>query len=535
MIPTLNNRPVSEIFSFLGARPSYENFMVFVKTFLEPHMISPFIEEDYYKTLWDDMWHNRHCLMQLPRGHSKTEFVGIWMTIYLACCQPINPFFNKYNKHIQSQLIIAGDTDAKHAWSERIKHFFYENPLLKWLIPEGVDSKRQNNYWNDRVMYFKNGHQIIIRAISEKAIRGNHVDRLHADDLVTENSTMVDQAIKDKWDGAVDGTTTNKRAMVQVTGTPLRYSDILFHLKSRQYYFRRLPAILDYENKVILSPKRWNWENLMETKMRIGSLKFQSEYMLDPIDDSTSLIKSQWIRQCFSIDKPILHNRNDMFKAIYLGVDFAFSDRITADSSAFVIVGELHEKDELTKQTRKVYYICDMIKKKGMSALEQFEFIKQLHTTYKFNMIGVEENSIKSIGKHLSSFNLPLKRYWTSTKDSRNQAELKDYETIGKRNLIIRIGNMFEQKNMIVPYNTIEARDKAEGLYNELITFATEEDELVEIGVHSDLGIALGYALEAAGRPNIVVSSLAWMAPKDPKSNAMKIPNSLTQSNQLVK
>jgi len=75
--------------------PSYENFMFFVKTFLKPFMISEFIEEDYYKEIWNDMWGHRHALLQMPRGHSKTELVGIWMTIYIAACQPYNPFYTK--------------------------------------------------------------------------------------------------------------------------------------------------------------------------------------------------------------------------------------------------------------------------------------------------------------------------------------------------------------------------------------------------------------------------------------------------------
>ena len=150
MEPLFNNQPISKVFSYLGSNPSYENFMFFVKTFLKPFMISEFIEEDYYKEIWNDMWGHRHALLQMPRGHSKTELVGIWMTIYIAACQPYNPFYTKDKKLMASQMLLAGDGDAKHAWIERIKHFFYESPFLNWLIPEGVDSKKQNIYWNNR-------------------------------------------------------------------------------------------------------------------------------------------------------------------------------------------------------------------------------------------------------------------------------------------------------------------------------------------------------------------------------------------------
>lgn len=500
---TYNGFPIIKTFQYLGSEPTYENFIYFVKHFLAPHMASKFIEEPYYKEIYDAIWTHRHSLLQMPRGHSKTELVGVWLTLYLAACQPYNPFYTRYKKQITEQMILGGDGEAKASWSQRIKHFFYESEYLQWLIPEGIDKKRSNSFWNESVIYLKNGHKLLIRAIGEKAIRGNHIDRLHADDLVTENSTMVDQAIKDKWDGAVDGTTTNKLAMVQVTGTPLRHSDILFHLKDKGYNFTKMPAILDWDKKIILSPGRWTWDDLMATKNRIGSVKFQSEYMLNPIDDSKSLIKGDWVRACMSSEVDLIRNRTAKFNAIYLGVDFAFEDRITSDRSAFVIIGEF--------QVNKVkyYQILDIITRKGMSVLEQFEFIKELHASYHFDLIGVEENSIKAVSKELVKYNLPLKRYWTGSRDSpQKDAILKEYETVSKRNLVIRTGNMFEQKFMIVPYKSEEAKLKAEELFNECISFAQEEDKLVEIGVHPDIPIALGYALEVGARPRLVYGTV---------------------------
>jgi len=456
-----------------------------------------FVEEDYYRDLWSSMWKKRHCLMQLPRGHSKTELVGVWTTIYMAATQPINPF-NPTKKRIQQQMLIAGDSAAKATWAERIKHFFYENKELRWLIPEGVDKTQKNAYWNERVMYLKNGHMILLRAIGERAIRGNHIDRLHADDLVTENSTLVDQAIKDKWDGAVDGTTTNKLAMVQVTGTPLRFSDILFHLKDNGYFFKKLPAIVDWDKKKILSPKRWTWKDLMQTKERIGSVRFQCEYMLDPIDDTNSLIKGEWVDQCLNSELDVYKTRPDFVDAVYLGVDFAFSDRITADRSAFVILGEVK------RENIRHWIILDIITKKGMSALDQLEFIKELNSVYKFDLIGLEENSIKSVIDKVNSLNLPIKRFWTGNRDEReeNSKASKGFITVSKRNLVLRLGTALEQNKIEIPCMSYEAKKKSYELRNECISFAQEEEKLVEIGVHPDIPIALGYAYEVATRWN---------------------------------
>ena len=488
---------VKREFELIGGRPTYEHFIYFVETELAPYMGSKFIVEDYYKDLYDKVWKKRHNLYQLPRGHSKTELMGIWVTIFLAVTQPINPFYKRYKKKIKEQMLIAGDGAAMAAWSERIKHFFYENPKLNLFVPEGVNSKKQNTYWNTQVMYLANGHKIILRAIGDKAIRGNHVDRLHVDDLVTENSTIVDSKIIEKWDGAVDGTTTNKLAMVQVTGTPLRFTDILFHLQKRGYNFTRLPAIISFEKKIILSPNRWTYKDLMDTKGRIGTVRFQCEYMLDPLDDSTSLIKREWITQCQSTEFDIVRERPPWAEAVYLGVDFAFSDRALADNSIFFTFAEF------TRDDKKYFIMLDYIKKKGLSGQEQMDLIQDLNSSYKYDAIGLEENSIKAIVKNIAQDmgHLPIKRFWTGNSDEKEGADpTKGFTTVSKRNLILRLGTAFEMKEIILPYKSEEAQMKVDELINECVSFAQEEGKIVEIGVHPDIPIAMAYSREVAIR-----------------------------------
>ncbi len=483
-----------------ATKPTYNSFIFFVKRVLAPHMQMDFVEEKFFKDIWDSMWKNHHYLLQMPRGHGKTEIFGVWATIYLAVCQPINPFSGL---RIKQQLIICGDDKARRMLGNRIKHFFYENSDLKYLVPQGAREEKKNDYWNDDVMYLKNGHIILFRSIGSRAIRGNHIDRLYADDLITESSGLTDENCKQIWIGAVDGTTTNKLAMVQVTGTPLRLSDILFYLaeKDRGYYLVKLPAIIDDDSMKILSPKRWTYKNLINTKLRIGGVKFQCEYMLDPIDDTISLIKGEWLDNCRNNTIDIIKTRPPFVTAIYLGVDFAFSDRITANRSAFVIVAEIEEDGKIR------YQILDMITRKGMSAMEQFHFMEELHGSYQFDLIAVEENSIKAVVKEIKELNLPIKRFWTGTHDEKEESyegkkSAKEFITVSKRNLILRLGTVFEQKQIDIPFLSLEAKNKFQELRQECISFAQENDKLIEIGVHPDIPIALAYAMEVGTRWN---------------------------------
>jgi hypothetical protein len=270
--------------------------------------------------------------------------------------------------------------------------------------------------------------------------------------------------------------------------------------ENKSYFFKARPII--NQDGTILSKKRWSQEKIENVKKVIGSVIFQCEYMLNPLDDSTGLIRSSWILKSFDKTRSFITERPKWAKQMVMGVDFAFSDRLTADKSAFIIMATTEILNEQTKQNELKYVILDIISRQGMSGLEQFELMKQLHSVYRFDMIGIEENSIKAISKSISSFNLPIKRYWTGSSDEKTEnGIIKDYETIGKRNLIIRIGNQLEQNKVIIPYDE-NAKKMSDELYNELITFAQEDGKVVEIGIHSDKGMALGFALETIDRIN---------------------------------
>jgi len=221
-------------------------------------------------------------------------------------------------------------------------------------------------------------------------------------------------------------------------------------------------------------------------------------FLPETINSAKSLIKGEWVDQCLNSDLDLYKTRPDFVDAVYLGVDFAFSDRITADRSAFVILAEVK------RENMRHWIILDIITRKGMSALEQLDLIKELHSVYQFDLIALEENSIKSVTKQINLLNLPIKRFWTGNRDEREEQSTakKQFITVSKRNLILRLGTALEQNKIEIPCLSYEAKKKSYDLRNECISFAQEEDKLVEVGVHPDIPIALGYAYDVATRWN---------------------------------
>ena len=242
----------------------------------------------------------------------------------------------------------------------------------------------------------------------------------------------------------------------------------------------------------ILWKERFTKAKLQKIKFNIGSVSFQQEYLNDPIDNTSSLIKREWIKQCFRSDL----SAEDVFRMSFemktMGADFAFSDRVTADESAYCGLGK---KDEF-------YYLLNSQKEKGLSINEQMGIIKdELHVRHQYDKIGLEENSIKAISKDIDQWNLPITLFWTSSTDPAAKKK-PDYNwadkrhTVGKINLIMRLGTAFENKQFVIPYKTEEDKRIADKIMNECTSYALADGKLVEAGIHPDIPIALGYALE---------------------------------------
>jgi hypothetical protein len=141
---------------------------------------------------------------------------------------------------------------------------------------------------------------------------------------------------------------------------------------------------------------------------------------------------------------------------------------------------------------------------------EQKDIIKDvMHERWQYDQIGLEENSIKAISKDIQQWNLPITLFWTAASDPASRKK-PDYDwsekrhTVGKTNLIIRLGTAFENGRFVIPYKTEDDKIIADQLLAECCSFALSEGKLVEAGVHPDIPIALGYALELINQPQAI-------------------------------
>jgi len=471
---------LKRIFSFPENLDAYS-------TFFFPEAIQGSVPE-FHREFYEWMDSRENGARAEPRGSAKTTRAGL---VYTTWC-----IIYKREKYI---VYMSQNYKKTVQFLTPVRHEFKNNKWLKLVYGDMSPKAAKDEDGRDREDCIDiNG--IRLEAVSfENNIRGfkylhSRPTLIIGDDIEDDMRVLNPELRKkdmDKLNKAVIPSLDVKCGRFKIFGTILHH-DSLLKKKITSSNGVILEAC-DAEFKNLLWPGQLTEAFLRKRYKEIGSVAFESEYRNNPRDDESSLIKPKWVRACFRPDLSSQECQAMQYSSTALGVDFAFSDRITADESAFVSVGC---KDDF-------YYIFDCCKKKGMSVGEQMIMIKTiLHKKYRYNTIAVEENSIRAVSKDLSKHNLPFKLFWTAAKDpAKKQTQDRNFVhkryTVGKFNLIQRLATQFENGRIIIPYKTEADQLIAEVILAECTSYALSDGKIVEAGVHPDIPIGLGYALES--------------------------------------
>jgi hypothetical protein len=463
---------------YVGGEVYFGFFRKFVKDVLSPHFNMPFIDErELQYNLWYSWFKEQFSKDEVCRGGGKSEF-GIWGIIYCAIFQPINKFSGMREKEF---LVVSADNTTVLELNKRIADYFLSSDNLKQFVPDSIGRRDQKNErWNATTLELKNGSKIHFRSVKTK--RGLHVDRIWIDDPTTESSTLKDTETIDFVLGAILPMGNRKKAIVNFTGTPLRYTDILSYIGNLPNYVSNKYPLLNDKGEIYLN-NSFDEEQIENIRKTIGSRKFSAEYLLNPIADEVSLIRRNWIEACLNEDLSISEVKYD---ELYMGVDFAFSDAITADKSAFVEVGITYNTDGSVKNL----ILMNIEWAKGLSLNQHWDKIENKYKVNRHELILLEENSIKGSVKDLRAINLPFMMYWMGNRDAQTEKQSTfRSKTISKINAINRLATTFEFGKWIIPYKTEREKEIANRFINECTSWALEEEKLVEYGIHPDAPI----------------------------------------------
>jgi hypothetical protein len=471
------------IFSYPENLPVYSQFFF-------PEVITTSVPI-FHKQLYTYYSQKSSIALAAPRGHAKSTTMGL---VFISWSVVNN---------LEKYIVYISQNHAKTIqFITPLRDTFKRNERLKWIYGDLSPELAKDEDGKDREDCI-DVNNIRIEAISfEKNLRGFKykqyrpslicLDDIESDDRVINPEMRIKD--RDKLNKVIIPALSVTGRIIFV-GTLLHTQSLLAE-KIKQYGGKIYRAI--DENDTILMPELYTKEVLARIKSEIGSLAFQQEFLNDPVDVEGSIIRPEWIKACFdtSISAEELRSKDPKsnnylyaeYEMVCGGVDFAFSERVTADKSAFVTLARYNGQ----------FYVLWGDTKRGLSISEQLLYIQTgWNSVIRHDIIGLEENSIKSVSKDLDSMNLPFKLFWTSQRDPKKE-KMGDFmrQTVGKINLIHRMAVAFEHHRFVIPYKTDDDKKFADQLVQECTSYTLMNGRLVEGSLHPDIPIALGYALE---------------------------------------
>lgn len=432
----------------------------------------------------------------LPRGFGKSTTIGLgyvtWLIVYRL------EWYIPYMSMNHQKSV---------AFLEPLRSEFKSNIMLKLLYPSAMKKTKnvKDEEGRDREDCIDiNG--IRVEALSfEKDIRGlRHGTRrptlIILDDVETRERVMNPELrAKDefKLNADIIPALDPKHGRIKFIGTILHPQSLL-RKKLLQYGGPIYRAEDTHGNPTW--PERFTKEKLASIRRDIKDLAYAQEYLNEPMASGISIIRREWLLA--ACDHELSMFEPDRFKYDFkvLGVDFAFSERITADSSHFGSLARWYNEEAET-----IYDVTQLIWKQGMSATEQFDLIEYYVGQYGYDDAALEENSIRSMSAELRKrYSFPHTLFWTAANDPKAPKPTQvDYDgspmkrhTVGKAQLIERLASAFQNGSIRLPYKTDADKDATNRFIDECLTFAYDDGRLVETGVHADAPIAIGYALE---------------------------------------
>lgn len=493
------------------------NFLIFCKFFLPKAFTKEF--QQFHIEVVEDVWDDEDAAFALPRGHGKSTLIGQGFLLHRIAY--------KLEKYI---LYSSQNTEKSIQFLEPIKYELKNNKLLNFVYPN-IDLRKvkDEDSGRDRSDCFDIGKELRVQAFSyEKNVRGfkfiNQRPTLIIFDDIDDDQRVINPILRakdhDKFIKQMIPCLDAEFGKYKILGTIIHLNSNLAKqikvLNGKVYKAYEL----DDEGKIIpesiLFPSLFNVKYFEDYIAKWGSLAASSEFLNNPVDDVSSLIKRKWVKSTFCEDLSFTNNQEKYDRKVQ-GVDFAFSDRITADKSAFVGLGKNENCVDL----------ISLFTKKGMSIIEQFDYIEYLNGTMGFDINGLEENSIRSMSNEIPRYNFKYKLFWMGSSDKAREEKVwktSEYEekrhTIGKTAMIKRLATVFETNfNSVqngegftfrVPYMTSRDRELAHQLMDECCSFALQDGKLVETGVHPDIPIGLQIGFELLGMKSKGGVDVAW-------------------------
>ena len=287
----------------------------FVSYFL--HSFLTFSVPDFHVEIYQTIPNTQRLVMAAPRGFGKSAISSIF---YPTWCG----LFEK-----QKDICIVSATEGLAVEMLRaIKRELESNPKILAFFGDMRSDK-----WSESHIILRNGVNIRARGAGGQ-IRGFRPSLVILDDIETDEGVVSEEQRKKLKDWVFKAclNTLLPEGQFLVVGTILHPLSLLADLLQIKNNWTKL-KYQAYKGEQIEGNEIWRafWshERLQQRKSEIGSTRFSSEYLNNPLLDESSPIKEENIRYWEEAPK--------QYSAV-IAVDPAYSDETTSDYKVAVLV-----------------------------------------------------------------------------------------------------------------------------------------------------------------------------------------------------
>lgn len=413
-------------------------------------------------------------LIEIPRDHLKSSVITIPWAIQQVLRNP------------NIRILIANAVwDNARKFLRSIQQYMGKGSTLAHVF-----GPFESDLWNaDEMVIRQRTMNLVAPTITttgiEKFQTSQHYDLIIADDLhglgniETDNSR---QKVKDYFNSLFD-LLDKKNGRMVVIGTPWHQDDLYatlegkghWHLFKRDIFGNDLTRKdIPYTEKTLLFPEKMTHEIVADLRKNKDSYTFSSQYLLNPIDESTSLFKKSMIRY---------YEEADVQKglSLFLSVDPAISQKSSADFTAMMVCG---------KDRNGRIYVRDRVREKAPPD-QIVKIIFDLIEKWKLTRIGIETYGFQMALKYAVQAEQRRRNKYFVIEEMKKPKEFQN-----KQVFISRLQPLFEQ-------GLIYLRHDMTDVVEELLSFPR--------GRHDDLLDALAFQLD------YLVTSTARSVPTNTK------------------
>ncbi len=324
-----------------------------------------------------------------------------------------------------------------------------------------------------------------------QSIRGHHVDYVFGDEVASYPDRSDNYVI---WfRDVVSRVADSKIKKIAAVSTPIDPSDLITVLCEREkaWTSRTYPAIVDKNGKAAIAPykdgisiweERFPMENLMEELTIQGDENFERNYQCNPkAQIAGAIFKTKNISAGWDYDRTFSDPQEGGL--VFIGADFAMSEDIRADETAFVVIEKVAEK----------IVVRHMESGRGWSVDTCIQKLKDLYEIHKPYQIILDKSNV---GNHITN-KLLLDGI---------PAIAQPFGATSRRVILSVLKVVISNEKLILPYSNddLNAQNYTDKLTHQLNGFREERSKLSDMPIirskadHDDLAMALGLAMKGA-------------------------------------